>query len=154
MDLEETEARNDCAGEASSNLTDQPNLDKWLCRMRTSKILNIDIVYCWLWSRQMTDPSSRQRGRPTSTKPQLSNNNKNLFLGPRWGLKPGLTGQLTIGRIVALTLTLTLKELVVSCEMVASRRLCKHESRRISIAGNRNRATTSEDYNRLRERVL
>jgi hypothetical protein len=26
----------------------------------------------------MTDPSSRLRGRPTSTKPQLSDSNKNL----------------------------------------------------------------------------
>jgi hypothetical protein len=31
------------------------------------------------------DPSSRKRGRPTSTTPQLSDSKKNLVLGPRWG---------------------------------------------------------------------
>jgi hypothetical protein len=53
----------------------------------------------------MTDPSSRQRGHPTSTKPQLSDSNKNLILGPTWGLTPRLTGQLTVGRNLTLTLT-------------------------------------------------
>jgi hypothetical protein len=32
----------------------------------------------------VTDPSSRQRGRPTSTNKQLSDSNKNLVLSPRW----------------------------------------------------------------------
>jgi hypothetical protein len=35
---------------------------------------------------QTTDPSSIQRRRPTSTKPKLSDSNKNLALGPRWVL--------------------------------------------------------------------
>jgi hypothetical protein len=35
---------------------------------------------------EMTDPSSRQRWRPTSTNPQLPVSNKNLVLGPRWVL--------------------------------------------------------------------
>jgi hypothetical protein len=38
-----------------------------------------------LWT---TDPSSRQRERPTSTKPQLSDSNKNLVVSPRWVLYP------------------------------------------------------------------
>jgi hypothetical protein len=33
-----------------------------------------------------TDPSSRQRERPKSTIPQLSDNNKNLVVSPRWVL--------------------------------------------------------------------
>jgi hypothetical protein len=33
-----------------------------------------------------SQPSSRQRGRPTSTKPQLSGSNKNLVCGPKWEL--------------------------------------------------------------------
>jgi hypothetical protein len=40
------------------------NLDSWLCRMQASEIVCIDDMYYWLWSRQMTHPSSRQRGRP------------------------------------------------------------------------------------------
>jgi hypothetical protein len=35
---------------------------------------------------QTTDPSSRQRGRPKSTNPQLSDNNKDLAVSPRWVL--------------------------------------------------------------------
>jgi hypothetical protein len=35
---------------------------------------------------QTTDPSSRQRERPTSTSLQLSNSNKYLVLSPRWVL--------------------------------------------------------------------
>jgi hypothetical protein len=35
---------------------------------------------------KMTDPSSRQRERPTSTNPQLLDSNTNLLLSPRWVL--------------------------------------------------------------------
>jgi hypothetical protein len=35
---------------------------------------------------QKTDPTSRQRGRPTRTRPQLSDSNKNLVVSPRWVL--------------------------------------------------------------------
>jgi hypothetical protein len=35
---------------------------------------------------QATDPSSRQSQRPISTKPQLSESNKNLAVSPRWVL--------------------------------------------------------------------
>jgi hypothetical protein len=68
--------------------------------MQTSKIRNIDVMHCWLWPRQMTDPSSRQRGRPTLTKLQLSDSIKNLVSGPRLGLTPRLTYQVTVGRNV------------------------------------------------------
>jgi hypothetical protein len=51
-----------------------------------------------------SDLPSRQRWRPTLTKLQLSDGNKNLVLGPRWGLIPRLTGRMTVGRKVALTL--------------------------------------------------
>jgi hypothetical protein len=50
-----------------------------------------------------TDPSSHQTGRPTSTNPKLSDSNKNLVLGPKWGLTPRQTGRLTVCRNVTLT---------------------------------------------------
>jgi hypothetical protein len=40
---------------------------------------------------QNTDPSFRQRGRPTKTRRQLSNSNKYLVVSPRWGSTPRLT---------------------------------------------------------------
>jgi hypothetical protein len=52
-------------------------------------------------SKWQTQP--RQRGRLTLIKPQLSDSNKNMVLGPRWGLTPGLTGRLTVGCNVTLT---------------------------------------------------
>jgi hypothetical protein len=69
------------------------NADKQTCKYRCHVLLTV------------ADPSSRQRGRPTSTKPQTSDSNKILVLGPRWGLTPGLTGRLTVGRSVSLALT-------------------------------------------------
>jgi hypothetical protein len=54
----------------------------------------------------VTDPSSRQRERPTLTKAQLSHSNKNLVLGPRWGLTPRLAGRLTVRCNFTLTSTL------------------------------------------------
>jgi hypothetical protein len=33
-----------------------------------------------------TDPSSRKRKHPTSTKPKLSDSNNNLVVSPRWVL--------------------------------------------------------------------
>jgi hypothetical protein len=38
----------------------------------------------WVW--QTTDPSSRQRERPTSASLQLSDSNKDLVVSPRWVL--------------------------------------------------------------------
>jgi hypothetical protein len=38
--------------------------------------------------------------------------------------------------------------------MLAGRQSRKHESRRISVAGSRKRATTSADYNRLTTRAI
>jgi hypothetical protein len=55
---------------------------------------------------QMADHSSRQRGRPTRTTPQLSNSNKYLVMSPRWGSTPTLTEWLIVSRNVTLTLTL------------------------------------------------
>jgi hypothetical protein len=52
-----------------------------------------------------TDPSSCQRGRPTKTRPQLSESNKYLVMSPRWGSTPRLTDWLTVSRNVTLTLT-------------------------------------------------
>jgi hypothetical protein len=54
---------------------------------------------------QKTDPSSRQRGRPTKTRPYLSNKNKYLVMSPRWGSTPRLTDWPTVSRNVTLTLT-------------------------------------------------
>jgi hypothetical protein len=54
---------------------------------------------------QSTDPFSRERRRPTSTNPQLSDTNKNLVFGRRWGLTPRHTDRLTVGRNIRLTLT-------------------------------------------------
>jgi hypothetical protein len=60
-----------------------------------------------------TDPTSRQRGRPTSTNPKLSKNiqrenGKNWSRVPDGCLTPGRIGRLTVGRNITLTLTLTL----------------------------------------------
>jgi hypothetical protein len=35
---------------------------------------------------ETADPSSRQRERPTSTNPQLSDSNKDVVVSPRWVL--------------------------------------------------------------------
>jgi hypothetical protein len=35
---------------------------------------------------QTADPSSRQRGRPKPTNPQLSDNNQDLVVSPKWVL--------------------------------------------------------------------
>jgi hypothetical protein len=69
MDVEGTEAWNDCPGE---------------CQQQFSR------------PKHHSHQSSRQRGRPTCTKPQLSECNKYLILGPRWGLTLRLTGRLTV----------------------------------------------------------
>jgi hypothetical protein len=55
-----------------------------------------------------TDPTSRQRGRPTSTNPQLSRNNqrekgKNWSRFPDGCLTPRQTGRLTVDRNITLT---------------------------------------------------
>jgi hypothetical protein len=56
---------------------------------------------------QMTDPSSRQRKRPTSTNLQPPDSNKNLVLGPKWGYTPRQTGLRVVGRYETLTWTLS-----------------------------------------------
>jgi hypothetical protein len=61
---------------------------------------------------KIADPTSRQRGRPTSTNPKLSlksnqrENGKNWSWVPDGRLTPGRTGRLTVGRNVTLTLSL------------------------------------------------
>jgi hypothetical protein len=50
---------------------------------------------------QTTDPSSRQRERPTWTNPQPPDGNKNLILSPRRGLALRQTGRLTVGRNIS-----------------------------------------------------
>jgi hypothetical protein len=104
------------------------NINNLLCRMPTSKTVNIDVMYCWLWPRQMTDPYSRQRGRPISTKQQLTDSNNNLVLGPRRGLTSRLTGRLTVSRSVILTWLISefwvkqASPMLMICEAVASQR--------------------------------
>jgi hypothetical protein len=56
--------------------------------------------------RDLTSPSSRQRGRPTETRPQLSKSNKYLVMTPRWGSIPRLTDWLAVSHNVTLTLRL------------------------------------------------
>jgi hypothetical protein len=51
------------------------------------------------------DPTSRQRGRPTSTNPKLSKNNQRIGRIGRRSQTPGRTGRLAVGRNVTLTLT-------------------------------------------------
>jgi ABC-type phosphonate transport system ATPase subunit len=58
---------------------------------------------------QTIDPSSRQRERPTSTNPQLSDSNKNLVVSPRRVFIPRQTGRLTVGRNIRLRLRLGLR---------------------------------------------
>jgi hypothetical protein len=99
---------------------------------------------------QTTDTSSRQRGHPTSTNRQVSDDGKNLVLGPRWGLTPRQTGRLTVGRIVTLTLTLTGGELLFvydttpSCARSRSGQNCGclfHDS--VPLMGRRRNVTSS-----------
>jgi hypothetical protein len=75
----------------------------------------------WNWTcvtaLQITDLSSRQRGRPTSINQQLSKNNprekgKYWLRVPDGCLAPGRTGRLTVGRNINLALTLSVAELV------------------------------------------
>jgi hypothetical protein len=54
---------------------------------------------------QTRDPSSRQRRRPTKTRPYLSKSNKYLVMSPRWGSTPRFTNWLTASRNVTSTLT-------------------------------------------------
>jgi hypothetical protein len=58
------------------------------------------------------DPTSRQRGRPTSTKPKISKkqieNGKNWSWVPDGCLIPRRTGLQTVGRKITLTLTFRL----------------------------------------------
>jgi hypothetical protein len=60
----------------------------------------------------MTDPSSHQRGRYNLTNSNCLQENleeiEKLVAGPRWAPDTRRTGRLTVGRNVALTLTLTL----------------------------------------------
>jgi hypothetical protein len=50
-----------------------------------------------------TPPAVRE-GAPRWQNRKLSDSNKNLVLGPRWGLTPRLTGRLTFGCNVTVTL--------------------------------------------------
>jgi hypothetical protein len=54
--------------------------------------------------------------RPTTTNPQLSESNKNVVLGPRWGLTPRETGRMTVDRNITLTLTMVESVENFSCE--------------------------------------
>jgi hypothetical protein len=56
-----------------------------------------------------TDQSSRKRGLPKSTKTQPSGSNRNMVLGPIWGL----AGPLTVGHNIILTLPWVCWESVV-----------------------------------------
>jgi hypothetical protein len=56
---------------------------------------------------QKTDPSSRQIGRPTRTRPYLSKSNKYLVMSRRWGSILRLTDRLTVSHNVTVTLTST-----------------------------------------------
>jgi hypothetical protein len=59
----------------------------------------------------MTDSSSREKGRPTSTEPQLTDSNKNIVLGHGWSWKPRLTGRQTVGcNVTDFDLTLKLPD--------------------------------------------
>jgi hypothetical protein len=53
-----------------------------------------------------TDPTSRQRGRPTSTNPKLSKKiiKERMVKIGRGSQTPGRTGRLTVGRNITLTL--------------------------------------------------
>jgi hypothetical protein len=54
---------------------------------------------------QMTDPTSRQRGRPQMTRQKLKKKKRSLVKSPRLGSTPRLTDWLTVSRKVTLTLT-------------------------------------------------
>jgi hypothetical protein len=71
-----------------------------------------------LW--QTTDPSSRQRGRPTWTGQWHSNKKKNLVMSLRRGSTPRRTDSPTVSCNGTLTLTLTLRELKTGCSLAES----------------------------------
>jgi hypothetical protein len=64
-----------------------------------------------------TDPTSRQRGGPTSTNPNCLKNNQTEN-GTNWSwvpdgcLTPGRTGRLTVGSSITLTLTIKIVQLL------------------------------------------
>jgi hypothetical protein len=66
-------------------------------------------------------PASRLKWRPSSTEPQMSDSNKNLVLGPRWGLTPRLTGPLTVGRNLTLTWKIHLRRSISPEDLEALR---------------------------------
>jgi hypothetical protein len=76
---------------------------------KTVKSKHILTAYRWLKQLTMTAINDRpvrsSKRAPPSTKLQMSDSNKTLVLGPRWGLTPGLTGRLTVSRNVTSTLT-------------------------------------------------
>jgi hypothetical protein len=79
----------------------------WTCVLRSEKRCAGDARQ----KLKITKPTSCQRGRPTSTNPQLSKNNqresgKNWSQVPDGCLTQGRTGRLTVGRNITLTLTL------------------------------------------------
>jgi hypothetical protein len=47
----------------------------------------------------------RSKKEPRNDKPALSDSNKHLVLGPRWGLTQRLLGRLTVRRNVTFSLT-------------------------------------------------
>jgi hypothetical protein len=79
----------------------------WLTDRRSQYNLKLNLRI----TLQIKEQSSRQRGRPTITNPQLSKNSQrtkgeNWVLVPDGCQTPTRTGQLTVGRNVTLTLTL------------------------------------------------
>jgi hypothetical protein len=61
-------------------------LTDWLTVSRNVTLTLILRLHTADWVWHTTDPSSRQRERPTSTSLQLSKSNKDLVLSPRWVL--------------------------------------------------------------------
>jgi hypothetical protein len=66
--------------------------------------------------QQITDPTSRQKGRHKIRNPRLSKQNfkekGNWSRGPDGGLTPGQTGRLTVGRKITLTFDLLFREAI------------------------------------------
>jgi hypothetical protein len=58
----------------------------WLTDRQSQCDFDFELRVCWTEPAVTTDPSYRHRERTTLTNSQLSDNKKNLVLGPRWVL--------------------------------------------------------------------
>jgi hypothetical protein len=86
--------------------------------MCVTQYVNILCKYWLTVDWQMTDPTSRQRGRPQMKRQKLSKKKRSLVKSPRLGSTPRLTYWLTVSCNVTLILTLFVSKPVKTCVKV------------------------------------